>query len=118
MEDILGNRLPVELQRKIFLYMEHPTSEIIKKHRNDMYNEVIEDYVLLETRRRCQENLDLDWDDEDGYNADLWDDEDEETEITYDDLVKWDTPRYNFLEDIEYHNLIRRNLIWAWAGLR
>ena len=41
MENILGNRLPVELQRKISLYMEHPTAGLIKEHRSNMYDNLI-----------------------------------------------------------------------------
>lgn len=96
MENILGNILPVELQRKISLYMEHPTAEIIKNHRNNMYVKVIEHYMFLETRDK--------WDDYD---------DDEVIEITYDDLVKWNGWENNFLEDIEYHNLICRDLLYA-----
>ncbi len=53
MENILGNRLPVELQRKISLHMEHPVAEIIKNHIERMGWEVEKPYIEKDIADDC-----------------------------------------------------------------
>lgn len=53
MENILGNRLPVELQRKISLYMEHATAEMIKNYMEEARQDVEEYYVKKDILDDC-----------------------------------------------------------------